>query len=307
MSHAITSSIDTAQIVLYAFFIFFVGLIVWLRREDRREGYPLEHELRMVEGPRTGIPAPKEFLLPGDEGVRLAPDFVRDRREIAATRVAPSPGAPLEPSGDPLLSGVGPASFAERADHAELGHLDGRPVVVPMRIAEGYRVDGGPDPRGWRVIGADRVVAGTITDLWVDRADLVVRYLELELASAAARDEVAPASARAATSEASADADERPAGDESVGSDASPADAAGESAAPAREPASRRRLIPMAMLGIDPGKREIHVHALKAEQFAMVPATRDPEAITVREEERVGAFFAGGWFYAEPSRREAVL
>ncbi|TXM99400.1 photosynthetic reaction center subunit H, partial [Methylobacterium sp. WL103] len=28
--------------VLYAFFLFFFGLVFWLRREDRREGYPLE-------------------------------------------------------------------------------------------------------------------------------------------------------------------------------------------------------------------------------------------------------------------------
>ena len=39
---AITSNIDVAQVVLYAFFVFFAGLIFYLRREDRREGYPLE-------------------------------------------------------------------------------------------------------------------------------------------------------------------------------------------------------------------------------------------------------------------------
>ena len=44
MRGALTSYIDVAQIVLYAFFIFFAGLIWYLRREDRREGYPLESE-----------------------------------------------------------------------------------------------------------------------------------------------------------------------------------------------------------------------------------------------------------------------
>ena len=38
---AITGYIDVAQLVLYAFWIFFVGLIFYLRREDKREGYPL--------------------------------------------------------------------------------------------------------------------------------------------------------------------------------------------------------------------------------------------------------------------------
>lgn len=259
MSHAITSSIDTAQIVLYTFWIFFFGLIVWLRREDRREGYPLEHELRMVEGPRTDvrIPRPKEFLLPGDEGVRLAPDFVRDKRPIAAERVAPSLGAPLEPTGEALLSGVGPASFAERSDHVENSDADGKPLIVPMRAAEGYRVFAGPDPRGWNVVGADRAVAGVVSDIWVDRADLMVRYIEMEL--------------------------------------------------PGEGEGTRKRLIPITMLGLDEDHKRIDVRALRAEQFAHVPTTREPESITVLEEERVSAFYAGGWFYAEPGRREAVL
>jgi photosynthetic reaction center H subunit len=38
----ITESIDVAQVVLYVFWVFFFSLIFWLRREDRREGYPLE-------------------------------------------------------------------------------------------------------------------------------------------------------------------------------------------------------------------------------------------------------------------------
>ena len=42
---AITSNIDVAQVVLYAFWIFFAGLVFYLRREDRREGYPLESEV----------------------------------------------------------------------------------------------------------------------------------------------------------------------------------------------------------------------------------------------------------------------
>lgn len=40
--------IDFAQIVLYAFWIFFAGLIWYLRREDKREGYPLMSDRRNV-------------------------------------------------------------------------------------------------------------------------------------------------------------------------------------------------------------------------------------------------------------------
>ena len=41
---AITGYIDVAQLVLYVFWIFFIGLVIYLRREDKREGYPLEAE-----------------------------------------------------------------------------------------------------------------------------------------------------------------------------------------------------------------------------------------------------------------------
>lgn len=262
MSHQLTASIDTAQVVLYLFWFFFFGLIVWLRREDRREGYPLETDVPMKVTFATGnIPAPKTFVLPHEEGMRKAPNFERDTRAIQAERIAKAPGYPLEPVGDPLLSGVGPASFAQRSDHPELCHEDGGAAIVPMRAAKGFTVDAGPDPRGWRVLGADGAVAGTITDIWVDRADLLVRYLELDLAAA-------------------------------KGSDAT-------------EP--KARLVPIQMLSLDEGKKAVRVKALRAEQFALVPTTKERDQITLFEEERVSAFYAGGWFYADPSRREPLV
>lgn len=48
--------LDGAQIVLYAFWLFFFGLVYYLRREDKREGYPLESE----RGPVQGFPAVPE-------------------------------------------------------------------------------------------------------------------------------------------------------------------------------------------------------------------------------------------------------
>lgn len=275
MSHALTQSIDTAQVVLYFFWIFFAGLIVWLRREDRREGYPLESEVLRVVGPETDIriPRPKEYVRPHGESIRRAPDFVRDVREINAERVSRAPGFPLEPIGEPLLSGVGPASFAERSDHAELSHEDGQPLIVPMRAAGEYTVSAGPDPRGWQVLGADRKVAGVISDIWVDKADLFVRYLEVTL----------PGTARDGGGEGGDDAP--------VASEASP----------------EVRLIPIAMLALDEQRKVVRVRALLAEQFALVPTTKHAASVSLREEDRISAFYAGGWFYAEPRRRESVL
>lgn len=37
---AITQYVDVAQLVLYAFWLFFFGLIWYLQRESHREGYP---------------------------------------------------------------------------------------------------------------------------------------------------------------------------------------------------------------------------------------------------------------------------
>jgi photosynthetic reaction center H subunit len=62
---ALTGYIDVAQVVLYAFWIFFGGLIYHLRQEDKREGYPLVSDRSgsiMVQG-FPPMPAPKIFTL----------------------------------------------------------------------------------------------------------------------------------------------------------------------------------------------------------------------------------------------------
>jgi photosynthetic reaction center H subunit len=254
MSTQFTSYIDVAQVVLYAFWIFFFGLIYWLRMEDRREGYPLESDSPARVGNTRSIliPSPKTFLLPHG-GTAIAPNFERDGREIRALRTANSAGSPLEPEGDPLLSNVGPASFAARSDTPELTR-EGHDLIVPIRVAGDFSVSAGPDPRGWEVVGADGKVAGKVVELWVDRADVMIRYLEIELAANA---EV--------------------------------------------------RLVPMPMLKVRDDRRKIEVGALLAHQFASVPTLKSPDRITVLEEERISAFYAGGRLYAEPKRLGPVV
>ena len=62
---AITGYIDVAQVVLYAFWVFFAGLIFYLRREDKREGYPLESDRpgRLAVEGFPAMPSPKTFLM----------------------------------------------------------------------------------------------------------------------------------------------------------------------------------------------------------------------------------------------------
>ncbi len=175
-------NIDLALIALYAFWVFFAGLIWYLRQEDRREGYPLESDVggRFTRDPWFFVPKAKTFLLPHGAGTVSVPNDKRDTREIAATR-SNYPGSPLYPTGDPMVDGVGPAAWAERSDTPDLS-ADGSPRIVPMRVAEDfYLAEEDPNPVGMSVVGADSQVAGTVTDLWIDRSEYLIRYYQVEI------------------------------------------------------------------------------------------------------------------------------
>jgi photosynthetic reaction center H subunit len=178
---AITQYIDVAQLVLYAFWIFFAGLIFYLHRENKREGYPLEMEGsgRVVAEGFPSMPKPKSYLLRSGRVV-MAPDPKRDDRQLAAKTFAGHPGAPLVPTGNPMLDGIGPGAYAMRPDTPDLT-VDDLARIVPLRVAGplGFDVHD-TDPRGLPVIGCDGAIGGTVRDLWVDRAEMVFRYLEID-------------------------------------------------------------------------------------------------------------------------------
>jgi len=173
---------DAAELLLYAFFAFFAGLVIYLRREDRREGYPLEDDVTGRKEPLGGLlftARPKTFLLPHGHGTRTVPNFKRDERPLAARRSAPMDGSPIEPTGNPLLDGVGPGAWAERPNYPDLT-LEGAPRIVPIRVAPDFHVSPeDTDPRGLPVIGADGVKAGAVSDLWIDRSECLIRYIEV--------------------------------------------------------------------------------------------------------------------------------
>jgi photosynthetic reaction center H subunit len=181
---------DLAVWILYAFWIFFAGLIYYLHRENKREGYPLIPDTGGRAKMVVGFPAPppsKTFHLLDGSSVTVTSDGRPDPRPIAAAPTAPWPGAPLEPTGDPMRDGVGPAAWAERRDTPDLIE-NGEPRLAPLRAAaDFYPAERDPDPRGMEVIGADRRVAGVVRDIWVDKAEFVARYFEVELAGGGAR------------------------------------------------------------------------------------------------------------------------
>lgn len=268
MTLGFSEHIDIALIMLYAFWIFFFALIFYLRREDRREGYPLEVE---VTGESHGesalwVPKPKVWTLP-DGGHAQAPRAVVNEPEFRGERISRLDGAPYEPTGNPLTDGFGPASYALRSDVPDkTGYGDVK--LRPLRALDDMDVlAGDTDPRGLPVVSRDDKEVGSISDVWVDRSESLIRYYEIELPPAA-----------------------------SGGGDGE------EGEAPA--PSSRRILVPNTMAKIVRhrvfGGRPVPfvlVSSLKAEQFADVPGTKSPDEITRLEEDRISAYYAGGQFF----------
>src|SRR3954467_9129761 len=117
---ALTGYLDVAQVVLYVFWAFFAGLIYYLRREDKREGYPLvsdrSDEVKVQGFPP--MPSPKTFML-AHGGTVSVPRIDKDAPPLLARPFAKHRGAALEPTGNPMRDGVGPAAYALREDEPE--------------------------------------------------------------------------------------------------------------------------------------------------------------------------------------------
>lgn len=74
----ITEYIDFAQIALYVFWIFFAGLIYYLRQEDKREGYPMESRRTIKVQGWPPMPPEKYFFRPTPAGAAPASDNRED-------------------------------------------------------------------------------------------------------------------------------------------------------------------------------------------------------------------------------------
>ena len=184
MHPTLTPGLDVALLVFYAFILFFIGLVFYLRREDRREGYPLEHEftgrVESVAGPFHTAPA-KTFKLPFGRGFVTTPTKGREPLDIAARRTDRFTGAPYAPTGNPLIDGIGPAAYADRAKEPDID-MEGHPRIVPMGAALDFTIERrDPDPRGMPIYGCDHFKAGVVTEVWIDRADRLIRYLAVDI------------------------------------------------------------------------------------------------------------------------------
>ena len=239
---------DLASLSIWLFWGFFAVLIYYLQTENMREGYPLEME-DGTAAPNQGpfpVPAPKTFILPHGRGEVSLPDGKREARELAMGRTAVGEGFPHMPLGDPMVDGVGPASWAPRRDIPELdGH--GHVKIQPMVKADTFVVSAGRDPRGLPVQANDNEVVGRISDMWVDAPEQLIRYLEIELNTGA------------------------------------------------------RKLVPMPMVKI--WKDRVRINSLSSDLFEGVPATKSATEVTLLEEDKISAYYAGGTLYAQNKRK----
>lgn len=183
----IFANLDVASISLWLFFGFFVALVIWIQRENQREGYPMIDEDGSQADAGSVFPNPddKTFYLPHGRGTYTVPSQQPpERAEIDDLVVMGSPGGgfPFDPKGDPMLDGVGPASWAPRRDEPELDGK-GHPKIVPMAGLDNFAVSAGLEPRGLPVVAGDGAIVGKIVDMWLDEPEQLVRYLEIELDS----------------------------------------------------------------------------------------------------------------------------
>ncbi|MGI4879378.1 MAG: photosynthetic reaction center subunit H [Janthinobacterium lividum] len=184
MHYYLVGNTDLAELSLWAFFLFFIGLVVYLRREDRREGYPLESDTTgKLENPGwLSFPDDKVFLQShGRDNVRAPGPREFEAPNPRARRLSPYSGAPNEPIGNPLVDGVGPASHVGRQPLPDMMR-DGSPKIVPLDKSHGFRIAREDrNPIGMPVFGCDGVMAGVVSNVWVDQMERVIRYFEVRL------------------------------------------------------------------------------------------------------------------------------
>ena len=181
MNVVLIGNTDYAELALWAFFLFFVGLVIYLRREDHREGYPMEEDSGKIGHASLFRPRDKRFILAHGLGLVYKPG----KREYEvpnarARRVSPYAGAPIEPTGNPLVDGVGPAAWCNRLDVPDMT-WEGTPKIVPMdQTHAGFKVARGDrSPIGMPVFGCDHRMAGVCTNVWVDQSERLIRYFEV--------------------------------------------------------------------------------------------------------------------------------
>ena len=181
---AITAYIDVAQLVLYAFWIFFAGLIYYLHPREPPRGLPDgDRRAAAASIDRLADVADAQDLPAAHDGQRRC----RARAESRRTQLERRAGAPLRrrAAGADRRPDAGrrrPGLLGDlRPDEPDLDH-HGTPKIVPLRLAPESSVSAqDTDPRGLpRGRRRRRRRPARSRDLWIDRGEMIFRYLEVE-------------------------------------------------------------------------------------------------------------------------------
>ncbi|MAU94519.1 MAG: photosynthetic reaction center subunit H [Fulvimarina sp.] len=257
--YSFTEQLDIPLLLVILFFLFFLGLVYYLRGEDKREGYPLESDRPIGTAGRVQVvgfppmPSPKVFKLMHGGETRAPRGEIP--RELNAYSAYEFPGSPIMPAGDPLVDGIGPAAYALKSDTPDLT-VDGSLKLTPMRNHPQYRLEEtDTDPVGMMVISRDGLEVGRIVDVWINAHEYFPRYFEIE------------------------------ANVESGG---------------------RRILAPFAFGDMKPAEGIVRFASLTRPQFSRVPPLASPDQITMREEDRLNGYFAGGAFFGGSPLKDAL-
>lgn len=267
----ITQYIDVAQLALYLFWLFFVLLVLYLNKESRREGFPLRWHENDRGAPSTDYktPEPKTYELLNGESVQLPSGKNDDHRELNATPIGPWPGAALVPDGDAMIDGLGAAAWAERADHPDVTN-EGEPRLVPLSTLpadEFFIAEKSTNPIGLNVRAYDGVIVGKVTDIMLDRMEMLARYYRVELNSG--KRILLPMMYMTLRRQAHA---------------------------PTQGTLTERL--------IDGRPKELRVVSLTSKQFENVPLCANDSVVTLLEEDKIQAYYGGAHVYGSKDRCE---
>jgi len=178
----LSQHIDLTEVLVYLFFIFFTCLVIYLRGEDKREGYPLEL-IRPDRGRRAlGLPETPEPKLYRrlDGGEVVLPHHYEPTPTLAEPRWRFF-GAPLVPTTDPMHAALGPGAYVLRRDRPFLKR-DGEPQVLPLRLLPDHHIVAPEvELRGGQVFSSRIEIVGVVHDLWYDQGVHQVRFIEVAL------------------------------------------------------------------------------------------------------------------------------
>ena len=263
----IVGTFDVAELAFLMFFGFFIALVFYLNRESRREGYPLEDEGTGKIHPGSLFDAGKKSFQLPDGRGTYVPEDVA-RDDINVPAVQA-----FRAAGAPWVP-TGNAMKdgmgpAAWANRSKYPDLtfDGRPRIVP--IAQSHELIVAPnDPQ---LIGWPVVAADGVTAGKV--SDIWVDQSEhiiryLEVETTSGKKVLAPMMVAVVHGNS---------------------------------------LIAALLPTINDDPQYVEIDAITAAQFDDVPALETPGIITRYEEDRVQAYFGGGYMYATPERSEPWL